>query len=429
MSNPTRSHLPLRLISLGAGITLLLGGVPAAAAATELPEPTPKVHAAAPSEAGDPRLEAALQRATGHGRMRALDAGTPLVEDFHADALGDMRDLGVPPDVPPQIVPRSPELTGAGLVVYPEDPVTQGDDSSVLVIVSTTDAQTLSGDWSEVWLDTTGDEVDDYRIISPAVYMDQDAGYMAPIEWNNAGTWTTTGEGALVVRFADGYGVAFDWRALGLTSVRFITGLVDEPGLLWDQAPDDYSGGLVSLPQPAAPSAPQAASAVPGDGSATVSWAAPAAHGTALVTGYTVVANPGGASCSTAGLSCVVGGLSNQQPYTFSVVAVSAHGQSAPTVTGAVVPQPFVQIKLKARRSGNVLYVDVNPNLKKKRYWRFRVEKQQPTGWVLMPKTYRTSGSKETRTLNFKKGTYRVVVLADYGYQQTTSPRTVYLKK
>lgn len=43
-------------------------------------------------------------------------------------------------------------------------------------------------------------------------------------------------------------------------------------------------------------------------------------------------------------------------------------------------------------------------------------------------KTYKTQGNAETRTINLKKGTYRVVVFAKYGYAQTTSA-SVYLKK
>lgn len=37
-------------------------------------------------------------------------------------------------------------------------------------------------------------------------------------------------------------------------------------------------------------------------------------------------------------------------------------------------------------------------------------------------KTYRTKGSKETRTINLAMGTYRVVVAGKYGYQGATSP-------
>ena len=77
-------------------------------------------------------------------------------------------------------------------------------------------------------------------------------------------------------------------------------------------------------------------------------------------------------------------------------------------------------MRVTARRSGRVLHVNVNPN-KGRSYWRFRVERLNGTGRWVPKKTYRTHGSKEMRTINLKKGTYRVVVLAKHGYQNTPS--------
>ena len=48
-----------------------------------------------------------------------------------------------------------------------------------------------------------------------------------------------------------------------------------------------------------------------------------------------------------------------------------------------------------------------------------RGRRSRPTG---------TQGSKETRTINLPKGTYRVVVKAKYGYAETPSA-PVYLKR
>jgi hypothetical protein len=114
--------------------------------------------------------------------------------------------------------------------------------------------------------------------------------------------------------------------------------------------------------------------------------------------------------------------LVNQQPTMFSIVAISAAGVSDPAMTTTVVPQPLTAVVATARRSGNVLHVDVNPNLPKQQYWKFRVYKQNLTdgSWVAR-KTYRTAGSKETRTINLPKGTYKVVVLAKYGHQPSAS--------
>ena len=41
--------------------------------------------------------------------------------------------------------------------------------------------------------------------------------------------------------------------------------------------------------------------------------------------------------------------------------------------------------------------------------------------WRTLRPTYTTYGRAETRTLNLRKGTYRVKVQAKYGYRGTTS--------
>jgi hypothetical protein len=71
-----------------------------------------------------------------------------------------------------------------------------------------------------------------------------------------------------------------------------------------------------------APSAPAAPTVKAGDGQVTVSWTAPASNG-AVITGYTVITSPGGATCTAPATarSCVVTGLTNGVAYTFTVVA------------------------------------------------------------------------------------------------------------
>ena len=67
------------------------------------------------------------------------------------------------------------------------------------------------------------------------------------------------------------------------------------------------------------------------------------------------------------------------------------------------------------------LRVNVDPN-KGAGYWTFRVQRQRADGtWRTLPRTYTTCGNRETRTLNLRKGTYRVKVQAKYGYRGTTS--------
>ena len=85
---------------------------------------------------------------------------------------------------------------------------------------------------------------------------------------------------------------------------------------------------------------------------------------------------------------------------------------AAPTAS----PLPTPTVKVKAVSGRGKLKVDVNPN-KGRKYWTFQVQRLAPDGtWKNFKKPYRTKGSKETRTVNLRKGTYRVVVLPKFGY-------------
>lgn len=93
------------------------------------------------------------------------------------------------------------------------------------------------------------------------------------------------------------------------------------------------------------PSAPRNVEAVPGDASAAVSWDVPSDSGSFPVTNYRAVAQPGGASCLAAApaTSCVVGGLTNGKPYTFTVEALNGAGWGATsTPSSAVTPTPVI---------------------------------------------------------------------------------------
>ncbi|MER7007335.1 IPT/TIG domain-containing protein [Dactylosporangium sp. NPDC000555] len=79
-----------------------------------------------------------------------------------------------------------------------------------------------------------------------------------------------------------------------------------------------------------APDAPAAPTATAGVSSIEVTWTAPAENGS-LITGYTVTANPGPATCTTKAkteTSCVLGATAGED-YTVTVVAHSAAGNSA----------------------------------------------------------------------------------------------------
>lgn len=75
------------------------------------------------------------------------------------------------------------------------------------------------------------------------------------------------------------------------------------------------------------PGAPTNVAAVSGENTQVpVSWSAPASDGGSTITNYTVTASPGGNTCSTSGLSCIVTGLTNGSTYTFTVTATNAAG-------------------------------------------------------------------------------------------------------
>ncbi|MEZ5119903.1 MAG: fibronectin type III domain-containing protein [Candidatus Nanopelagicales bacterium] len=96
----------------------------------------------------------------------------------------------------------------------------------------------------------------------------------------------------------------------------------------------------------AKPSAPASVSAAPGNGSADVAFAAATSAPDLPVWKYTVTASPGGATCTTTPgvdpdpLKCTVTGLTNGQPYTFTVKARSDAGDGAPSApSGPVTPR------------------------------------------------------------------------------------------
>ncbi len=87
-----------------------------------------------------------------------------------------------------------------------------------------------------------------------------------------------------------------------------------------------------------------------------MSWTAPAANAGPALTGYLVTAAPGGATCSTAGaLTCTVTGLANGTAYTFTVRAINASGNGAPSDPSSPVT-PFV-----VETAGTPRIPDFNP--------------------------------------------------------------------
>ncbi|MEI8405572.1 MAG: fibronectin type III domain-containing protein, partial [Actinomycetes bacterium] len=87
------------------------------------------------------------------------------------------------------------------------------------------------------------------------------------------------------------------------------------------------------------PTAPLSPSATAGNSQSTVSWTTPTSDGGSAITGYVVIASPGGAICATTGaLTCVVAGLNNGTSYTFSISATNSVGAGPAATTSPVTP-------------------------------------------------------------------------------------------
>ncbi len=85
---------------------------------------------------------------------------------------------------------------------------------------------------------------------------------------------------------------------------------------------DGSSAASSDVPVQAGPSPPASVTAVPGNRSAVVSWAAPAIPGGSA--GYTAFASPGWELCITATTRCTITGLTNQVTYRVTVIAHTA---------------------------------------------------------------------------------------------------------
>jgi len=88
------------------------------------------------------------------------------------------------------------------------------------------------------------------------------------------------------------------------------------------------------------PGAPANIIALAGNGQATVSFTAPEDNGGSPVTGYIVIANPGGKTATEVGSPITVTGLANGMSYTFTVQAVNAAGTGEKSAaSSAVIPR------------------------------------------------------------------------------------------
>ena len=138
----------------------------------------------------------------------------------------------------------------------------------------------------------------------------------------------------------------------------------------------------------------------------------------------------GRVATAVSGGPVVLGPLPESQLAPWAGGGAPAPPAPAPAATsdrGTTPSTPPAKVVTVAKSGKSKLYVDVNPN-KGKGYWKIQVQRQQADGSWKALKTYRTKGKEETRTINLKRGTYRVWVKPKYGYQGTISGG-VYLKR
>jgi titin len=123
---------------------------------------------------------------------------------------------------------------------------------------------------------------------------------------------------------------------LGLSngSVYTITVVATNP------AGDSVSSSTATGSPVTIPGKPTISATEPGSNSVLVRWRAPSATGGASVSSYTVVASPGGNSCTTTGavLFCTVTGLDNGTTYAFTVTATNSAGTGSASASYNGVP-------------------------------------------------------------------------------------------
>src|SRR3569623_1558890 len=94
-----------------------------------------------------------------------------------------------------------------------------------------------------------------------------------------------------------------------------------------------------SVPPAPVPGAPKIGTATAGNAQATGSFSAPASNGGITITGYTVIASPGGLTATGASSPITVTGLSNGTAYTFTVTATNSIGAgSASAASNSITP-------------------------------------------------------------------------------------------
>ena len=139
----------------------------------------------------------------------------------------------------------------------------------------------------------------------------------------------------------------------GLTNGTSYTFTVLATNRAGDSTASTPSSSVIPSTLPGGPTNVQLTAGV---GQVEVSWSAPSDDGGSPITGYTVTASPGGATCSTTGaLNCTVTGLTNGQRYSFTVVATNAAGSRAAAYLWGNEASPPSSLNSTTRFSGEVV--------------------------------------------------------------------------
>ena len=128
---------------------------------------------------------------------------------------------------------------------------------------------------------------------------------------------------------------------------------------IWSRLPIGQEGqvltvisGIPNWSSTATGSPPTGVSATSGNGSASVSFVAPASNGGTTIAGYIVTSNPGGITVSGTTSPINVTGLTNGTAYTFTVGAVGVASSASTTVTPATVPSAPTSVVATAGKLG-----------------------------------------------------------------------------